>query len=36
MNPDEEVDFAYLVYNLGLDVTYMANQIYVARQVVTK
>jgi hypothetical protein len=35
LNPDEEVDFAYLVYNLGLDVTYMANQIYVARQVVT-
>lgn len=35
MNPDEEVDFAYLVYNLGLDVTYMANQVYVARQVVT-
>lgn len=36
LNPDEEVDFAYIVYNLGLDVFYMANQVYIARQVVTK
>ena len=36
LNPDEEVDFAYIVYNLGLDVFYMSNQVYIARQVVTK
>jgi hypothetical protein len=36
LNPDEEVDFAYIAYNIGLDVFYMANQVYIARQVVTK
>jgi len=35
LTPDEEVDFAYLVYNNGIDVFYLANQVYVARQVVT-
>mmetsp|Transcript_33962 Transcript_33962/g.30715 ORF Transcript_33962/g.30715 Transcript_33962/m.30715 type:complete len:184 (+) Transcript_33962:41-592(+) len=35
LNPDEQIDFAYLAYNIGLDVFYMANQVYVARQVVT-
>lgn len=33
--PDEEVDFAYLVVNMGVDVFYEANQAYVCRQVVT-
>lgn len=33
--PLEQVDFAYLVYNLGLDVFYFPNQVYIARQVVT-
>ena len=36
LSPDEEVDFAYIAYNIGLDVFYLANQMYVARQVVTK
>lgn len=35
LTPIEQVDYAYLVYNLGLDVFYMTNQMYVARQVVT-
>lgn len=34
-NPDEEVDFAYLVVNNGLDIFYTRNQAYIARQVVT-
>ena len=34
-NPDEEVDFAYLTVNLGLDVFYERNQAYIMRQVVT-
>lgn len=34
-SPPEQVDFAYLVYNLGLDVFYEGNMVYVARQVVT-
>ena len=29
------MDFAYLVYTLGLDVDYTPNNVYVARQVVT-
>ena len=29
------MDYAYLVYNLGLDVFYFPNQVYLARQVVT-
>ncbi len=33
--PDEEIDFAYLAVNNGLDVFYEANQAYVARQVVS-
>lgn len=33
--PLEQVDFAYLAYNLGLDVFYTPNQVYIARQVVT-
>ena len=35
LTPDEEVDFAYIVVNLGIDVFYEANQAYVCRQVVT-
>jgi hypothetical protein len=35
LNPDEEVDFAYLTVNMGLDVFYERNQAYIARQVVT-
>jgi len=35
LTPDEEVDYAYLAYNLGLDVFYVGNQIYTTRQVVT-
>jgi len=35
LNPEEEVDFAYLVVNNGLDVFYEGNQAYFARQVVT-
>jgi hypothetical protein len=33
--PNEEIDYAYLVVNLGIDVFYEANQAYVLRQVVT-
>jgi hypothetical protein len=35
LSPVEQVDYAYLVYNLGLDVFYHPNQVYIARQVVT-
>lgn len=35
LTPEEEVDFAYLVVNNGLDVFYIGNQAYFARQVVT-
>ena len=35
LTPDEEVDFAYLAVNIGLDIFYEPNQAYVARQVVT-
>lgn len=35
LNPDEEIDFAYIAYNIGLDVFYKPNSIYVGRQVVT-
>ena len=31
LTPDEEVDFAYITVNLGLDVFYESNQAYVAR-----
>lgn len=31
----EQVDYAWLVYNMGFDVDYAPNQVYVARQVVT-
>lgn len=33
--PDEEIDFAYIAVNNGLDVFYTPNQAYVARQVVS-
>jgi len=36
LTPEEQVDFAYLAYHTGLDVFYLTNQVYVARQVVTK
>lgn len=35
LTPDEEVHYAYLVVNNGIDVFYQANQAYVCRQVVT-
>jgi len=35
LTPDEQVDFAYIAYNIGLDVFYLTNQVYTARQVVT-
>ncbi len=35
LNPDEEVDYAYIAFNLGLDVFYVTNSVYVARQVQT-
>ncbi|CAD8112635.1 unnamed protein product [Paramecium primaurelia] len=35
LTPQEQVDFAYLVYNCGFDVDYTPNSVYVARQVVT-
>lgn len=35
LDPDEQVDFAYLVYNNGIDVFYEGNSVYVARQVLT-
>ena len=35
LNPDEQVDFAYLVYNNGLDIFYKPNSVYIARQVLT-
>lgn len=35
LTPDEEVDYAYLVVNNGIDVFYEANQAYIMRQVVT-
>ena len=35
LSPLEQVDFAYLAYNIGLDVFYHPNQVYIARQVVT-
>jgi hypothetical protein len=35
LNPDEQVDFAYIAFNIGLDVFYLTNQVFVARQVVT-
>lgn len=31
LTPDEEIDFAYIVVNNGMDVFYEANQAYVAR-----
>ena len=36
LTPEEQVDFAYIAYNIGLDVFYLTNQSFVARQVVTK
>lgn len=35
LSPQEQVDFAYIAYNIGLDVFYFSNQMFVARQVVT-
>lgn len=31
LNPDEEIDFAYIVHNNGLDLSYNPNQCYIAR-----
>lgn len=35
LTPEEEVDFAYITVNNGIDVFYEGNQAYFARQVVT-
>ena len=35
LTPHEEIDYAYLVVNNGIDVFYEGNQAYVCRQVVT-
>lgn len=35
LDPDEQVDYAYIAYNIGLDVFYKPNSVYMARQVVT-
>ena len=35
LTPDEEVDFAYLAYHNGIDIYYLANQVYTTRQVLT-
>lgn len=35
LTPEEEVDYAYLVVNNGIDVFYIPNQAYILRQVVT-
>ena len=35
LTPYEQVRYAYLAYNFGLDVFYEPNGVYVARQVVT-
>ena len=35
LTPEEEVDFAYMTVNMGIDVFYEGNQAYVMRQVVT-
>lgn len=35
LTPTEEIDYAYLVVNLGIDVFYESNQAYICRQVVT-
>ena len=35
LSPQEQIDFAYIAYNIGLDVFYFSNQMFVARQVVT-
>lgn len=35
LNPDEEVDFAYIAHNIGLDIRYASNGVFLARQVVT-
>lgn len=31
LNPDEEVDFAYLSHNIGLDIYYPLNNCYMGR-----
>ncbi len=35
MTPEEEIDYAYLVLNLGIDVFYFPNQAYIMRHVFT-
>jgi len=31
LTPQEQVDFAYIAYNTGLDVFYLSNQVFTAR-----
>jgi hypothetical protein len=31
LNPDEEIDYAYIAKNIGLDIFYEPNAIYLAR-----
>lgn len=31
LTPDEEIDFAYIAHNIGLDIYYPSNAVYFAR-----
>lgn len=31
LSPDEEIDYAYIAHNIGLDIFYHPNSIYTAR-----
>lgn len=31
LTPDEEIDFAYIAHNIGLDIYYPTNTVYIAR-----
>jgi hypothetical protein len=35
LTPDEEIDYAYIAYHNGIDIFYLANQVYSTRQVLT-
>jgi hypothetical protein len=35
LTPEEEIDYAYIAYHNGIDIFYLANQVYSTRQVVT-
>ena len=31
LSPNEEIDYAYIAYNTGLDIFYPTNSVYIAR-----